>query len=51
MLFSESLAPSFSHFGDENNNLRQLLANAPSLCSIFDAENLLNSKEYTQKIK
>ena len=40
-LFSESLAPSVSHFGDESNDLRQLLASDPSLCSIFDAESLL----------
>ena len=40
-LFSERFAPSVSHFGDENNNLSQLLASDPSLCSIFDAESLL----------
>ena len=40
-LFSESLAPSVSHLGDENNNLCQLFASDPSLCSIFDAERLL----------
>ena len=40
-LFSESLAPSVSHLGDENNDLCQLLACDPSLCSIFDAESLL----------
>ena len=40
-LFSESLAPSVSHLGDENNDLCQLLARDPSLCSIFDAESLL----------
>ena len=40
-LFSESLAPSVSHLGDENNDLCQLLASDPSLCSIFDAESLL----------
>ena len=40
-LFSERFAPSVSHFGDENNNLCQLLASDPSLCSIFDAESLL----------
>ena len=40
-LFSESLAPSVSHLGDENNDLCQLLASDPSLCSIFNAESLL----------
>ena len=40
-LFSESLAPSVSHLADENNDLCQLLASDPSLCSIFDAESLL----------
>ena len=40
-LFSESLAPSVSHLGDESNDLCQLLARDPSLCSIFDAESLL----------
>ena len=40
-LFSERFAPSVSHFGDENNNLCQLLTSDPSLCSIFDAESLL----------
>ena len=40
-LFSESLAPSVSHLGDENDDLCQLLARDPSLCSIFDAESLL----------
>ena len=40
-LFSERFAPSVSHFGDENNNLCQLLTSDPSLCSIFDAERLL----------
>ena len=40
-LFSESLAPSVSQLGDESNDLRQLLARDPSLCSIFDAESLL----------
>ena len=40
-LFSERFAPSVSHLGDENNDLCQLLASDPSLCSIFDAESLL----------
>ena len=41
MLFSECFAPSVSHLGDENNDLCQLLASDPSLCSIFNAESLL----------
>jgi hypothetical protein len=40
-LFSERFAPCVSHLGDENNDLCQLLARDPSLCSIFDAESLL----------
>ena len=40
-LFSESLAPAVSHLGDESNDLCQLLASDPSLCSIFNAESLL----------
>jgi len=50
-LFSESLAPSVSHLGDENNDLCQLLACDPSLCSIFDAESLLRRVWGDQQIQ
>jgi hypothetical protein len=52
-LFSVRFAPSVSHLGDESHNFCQLLASDPSLCSIFDAENLLPSvwsNQHTQQM-